>query len=609
MPIQRINSTIAAVCLCMFVSRASAGEVVLAENGRSTYQIVVADDASPSTQHGAEELRSFLEQISGATLPIVSDRQPQTAHEIILGNNAHLQKLGVAIDFAALGEEGYVIRTAGEHLIIAGGPLRGNLYGVYGFLEDHLGCRWFTPEVSHIPKSVRLAIAPIDQRQVPAFEYREPLIYDCLDGQWCARNRMNSFFGRLEEKHGGKVVFADGFFSENFYYLVPPDEYFNEHPEYFAMVDGQRQKAESQLCCTNPDVIRICIEKTIDAMRAQPGATVFSVSQNDGTFLGCQCPACQELTRREDSEMGPVLQLVNRVAEAVEKEFPDKIVDTLAYEWTRKPPKHIRPRPNVQIRLCVSGPCCFSHPLATCDSEPSRAFRSDIEGWAKIAPRLWIWDYVADFGHFLLPYPNQPVFGPNARFFAAHNVKGVFAEGADNTPNSDFAALNGYLIAKLLWNPDYDADKAIREFLEAFYGKAAEPIRRYMDLLHERVERENIHVIDVTVCDSPHLADDLLMKADKLWQQAEAAVAGDSEVLQRVKFSRLSVDCAILERARLQAQQALPANKALMSLAVARFKSFAEVLQANPLTHLRLDEPLDKDAYCSQLAKDLGLEL
>ena len=94
----------------------------------------------------------FLEQMSGAKLPIVSDQEPQGPKEIILGDNAHLRKLGLTIDFASLGKEGYVIRTVGEHLVIAGGPLRGDMYGVYGFLEDHLGCRWFAPGVSRIPE-------------------------------------------------------------------------------------------------------------------------------------------------------------------------------------------------------------------------------------------------------------------------------------------------------------------------------------------------------------------------------------------------------------------------------------------------------------------------
>ena len=55
-------------------------------------------------------------------------------------------------------------------------------------------------------------------------EYREPFTYDCFDGDWCARNRVNSSSGRLEAKHGGKVKFADGFFVHTFNRLVPPDD-------------------------------------------------------------------------------------------------------------------------------------------------------------------------------------------------------------------------------------------------------------------------------------------------------------------------------------------------------------------------------------------------
>ncbi len=415
-------SAIVVVASCVFVSASAswAGELVLIENGKSAYQIVLADNTSLSTRHGAEELQMFLEQIGGVKLPIVSDQRPQSPKEIILGDNAHLRNLGVTIDFPALGKEGYVIRSVGESLVIAGGQLRGNMYGVYGFLDDHLGCRWFAPGVIRIPKSARLAIGAIDDRQVPALEYREPFLVDCMDGDWCARNRMNSSSGRLDAKHGGKVQISS--LAHTFDYLVPPAKYFSTHPEYFAMVNGKRVKDNTQLCCTNPDVMRLCTEAIRKLMREQPQNIVFSVSQND-CDNHCECPNCQALARREGSQMGPVLQLVNHVAEGVEKEFPDKIVETLAYQWTRHPVKNMRPRPNVVIMLC-SIECCFSHPLATCDSPQNKAFRADIEAWAKVAPRLWIWNYATDFAAYLLPFPNQRVRGPNIRFFVSAQCEG-----------------------------------------------------------------------------------------------------------------------------------------------------------------------------------------
>jgi hypothetical protein len=592
---------------CLLASGAWAAELVLAEGGKSDYQIVLADNASPSTRYGAEELQAFLAQMSGAKLPIVSDQKPMGPHEIILGDNAHLRELGANVDFKSLGAEGYVIRTVGQRLAIAGGPLRGNMYGVFGFLEDHLGCRWFAPGVSRIPKSARLAVGPIDDRQAPALEYREPLVEDCLDGDWCARNRMNSSNARLAEKHGGKLAFADGFFVHTFNRLVPPEMYFAKHPEYFSLVHGRRQKGRSQLCCTNPDVIRLCTEAIRQAMRRQPAATVFSVSQND-CFGYCECPVCQALAKREAAQIAPVLQLVNRVAEGVEKEFPDKIVETLAYEWSRRAPKSMRPRRNVVVRLC-SIECCFSHPLETCDSKASRAFRADLAAWSQVAPRLWVWDYATDFKHYLLPFPNQRVRGPNIRFYAAQHVTGILEQDTYNTPQGELSELGGYITAKCLWNPNYDPRRAMDEFLEGYYGRAAAPIRAYIDLLHDRVESEHIHVDIRAECGSPYLPDELLLKANLLWRQAAGLVAAEPAMLRRVRLSRMSVDYAILERARLESPQRLPINAPLLALARQRFAPFFQTLQTSKITRLNEWKLLDKEAYRRKLALSLQIKL
>jgi hypothetical protein len=594
-----------AVALCFSASQLSAANLVLADRGQSDYQIVVADNASPSTRHAAEELQALLAQMTGVKLPIVSDRTPLGPHEIILGDNAHLRQLGVTVDFKSLGAEGYVIRTLGERLLIAGGPLRGNLYGVYGLLEDHLGCRWFTPSVSRIPKTARLALGTIDERQVPVLEYREPYVCDCFDADWCARNRMNSNIARLEAKHGGKVKYLS--LAHTFDWLVPAAKYFQPHPEYFSLIGGRRTCDRAQLCCTNPGVIRLCTEAIRQQMRANPDVTVFSVSQND-YFNQCECAKCQEIARREGSQMGPVLQLVNRVAEAVEKEFPDKYVETLAYQWTRKPPKLMRPRHNVLITLC-SIECCFSHPLATCDCQASKDFRDDLQAWAKVAPRLWVWDYTTDFSNYLLPFPNLHVLGPNIQFYAAHNVKGIFEEDTYDTPQGELSELGGYVQAKCLWNPKYDPNRAINEFLAGYYGRAAGPIRQYTDLLRQKVEHDNIHVGINAPANHTHLPDGLLVKANGLWQQAENLVAAQPELLRRVRLSRTSVDYAILERARLESSQRLAINDRFLAMACQRFVPFFQTLQASKIVRLNEGAPLDKEAYRRDLALRLGIRL
>ena len=130
---------------------ASAAGLVIADGAKSAYTVVVASDASPSERHGAKELQMFLKEISGATLPIATDTDRVQGPMILLGQSKKLDALA-KIDFEALGDEGFVMRTAPPHLILAGGRQRGSRYAVYTFLEEQLGCRWFTPTACRIPK-------------------------------------------------------------------------------------------------------------------------------------------------------------------------------------------------------------------------------------------------------------------------------------------------------------------------------------------------------------------------------------------------------------------------------------------------------------------------
>ena len=560
---------------------------MIAEDGRTAFQIVLADDASPSTRYAAAELQALLRRISGAMLPIVSDRTPMGAHEIVLGDSAHLVQLGQEIDFDRLGGEGYVIRTVGGSLVIAGGSMRGNLYGVYGLLEDHLGCRWFTPQVSRIPRRQRLAIGPLDQTRIPDLEYREPYVTECLDGDWCARNRMNSSKASLTAKHGGKVTYFG--FVHTFGSLVPPDRYFDEHPEYFSQINGRRIRHRTQLCCTNEQVIRIVTEAVRQRMTEHPDATVYSVSQNDGGNP-CQCAVCSELVEAEGTNAAPVLHLVNRVAEALADRFGDKAIDTLAYGWSRKPPLTMRPHRNVIVRLC-SIECCFAHPLETCDHPQNRGFVRDLKGWSQLSNRLWVWNYNTSFRHYLLPFPNQRVRDDNIRFFVSNGVRGVFEQDCYNTTGGELSSLGGYVTAKHLWNPAYGEDRAIDEFLQAVYEDAAPFVRQYVDMLHDRVEQANIHVTIRAGLQSEHLDGPLLKRAVTLFDRAEAATRDRPEVLERVRVARASVDYALFERARLGLSGAPTIDHDRFrivpdAILARRFEPFFAAIKASGMTRL-----------------------
>jgi hypothetical protein len=562
-------------------------DLKLVENGRSAYAIVVAPDASPSERHGAEELQMFLEKMSGAKLPISTATWPLM---ILVGNSPALEKLHLDIPFAELGKEGFALKTAGRHVVIAGGRLRGSMYGVYTFLEK-LGCRWFTSQLSRIPTRPTIAIGPLNEIQKPAFEYREPHLGEALDRDWAARNKTNGSFQRLDAAVGSKVQYYP--FVHTFDRLVAPGCYFQEHPEYFSLIDGRRA-AVGQLCLTNPDVLRIGVETVERWIEANPEATIISVSQNDRNGY-CECDNCRRVEREEGgAHSGPLLRYVNALAEQIGKKHPDKLIDTLAYTYTEVPPATTRPRPNVRIRLCPIA-ACEAHPYEEC---PYNAyFMKNLRAWSKITDRLYIWHYITNFAHYLLPFPDFDELAADLAMYKRQGVVGVFLEGAvTKGGGADNAELRSYVIAKLLWDPGADLNKLVDEFLETCYSKAARPMRAYFDLLHRQVRAgeggRHVWIWDPPA--APYLNDEFLARARELFRQAEQAAESDA-VRARVRKARLGIDYVELTRAgkyRVEGEWYRPAD---LSGLKDRWNSFMSALHEFGITDIRGHSSLASD--------------
>lgn len=276
-------------------------------------------------------------------------------------------------------------------------------------------------------------------------------------------------------------------------------------------------------------------------LRQMPDAGIISVSQNDW-HGACECADCQALDDAGGSHAATMLAFVNYVAEKIEPEFPRVAVDTLAYQYTRKPPKTIKPRPNVIVRLC-SIECNFREPL---DHPSNAAFADDIRGWSKLCQRLYIWDYTTNFAHYVQPHPNWFTLGENLRFFRANGVRGVFEQGAYQSHGSEMAELRAWVLAQLLWNPKQDDRALIHEFLEGYYGAAAPAIARYLEFMHDASKGHNLTCYSGT--DARFLRFQPLAEAETLWQEALRAAAGNDELLARVKMGHLPVRYVWLSR-------------------------------------------------------------
>ena len=471
----------------------TAGDLVLAQRGRAAdCTIVVRAQATACERYAADELRDFLKRQTGVELTIADDSGPVPPKAVLLGDTrssaALLKAAGCPpFDPAMLGDEGFRIKTVGSLLLVLGGEGRGPLYGVYELLERFGGVAWYSSRFETVPELDAFAVPEgLDDTQRPAFELRTQNGNDLrAHPRLAARNRMNlETFG--PELGGSRFRFDDMLGKcHTFERLMPAARWFAAHPEYFAEIDGRRTGFRTQLCLTNPDVRRICTEEVLKRIAASypKGIRYFGVSQNDWT-THCRCTACAAVDRREKSPAGTLIDFVNHVAAEVERRYPDVVIQTLAYNYTRRPPATLVPRRNVQICLCTIE-CDFARPIAASRSLENRRTRHALEVWGGYPSALGIWDYGTDFACYLHPWPNFRSMRPNLRLYRANGVRQVLVQNDGAGVNDIWTDLRVWLLAKWMWNPELDEETLLARAFRDCFGPAAVDIRRCFDELHD----------------------------------------------------------------------------------------------------------------------------
>ncbi len=499
------------------------------------YAIVIPDEATTPERNAALELSLCLHRITGETIPVVAESMAATPHAIYVGKCRQSEKIA-PIDYAKLGTEGIRLYAKDGDLVLTGGSKRGTVYAVFTFLEDYAGCRWFAEDCVVIPEHKDFRIPEIDVEFVPPLEYRHCNYVCARNVRFAVANKENGQY--IPEEWGGRVSYNG--FVHTFLDLVPLEVYASTHPEYYAEVDGKRVLTRStQLCLTNPDVLKVVIEAVRKRLRQTPDAIV-SVSQTDNNDYYCRCKTCTELAEKEGSQAGPMIHFVNAVARAVKDEFPNAAIDTLAYGYTRKPPKHVKAEPNVIVRLC-SISCCFSHPFEG-DTGPNVSFVEDLKRWGECCHRLYIWDYVINYKHVVLPFPNFHTIEPNIQFLIKNHAVSVFEEANYFSRGGEFEHLRSYIAIKCLWDPNFDVEKGIREFTDAYYGAGAPFIRDYIEMMTEHVKNRKDDHMRIYCIPEQHFNDKALMdRALDCFVKAEKAVADDPVRLARVQGAKLPV--------------------------------------------------------------------
>lgn len=449
---------------------------------RSISSIYLSPDSDGPEVTAAQKLREKLEDLYDKRLRIVRRDRWNGEPAILLGPKLAKQSgLITREELESVKQDGFVIRGSGKLVVLSGYTPQGTLYAVYRFLEM-AGLKAYP---WHYGGGLEV-LAPDPDGIIDAVNLTERPFFDVRDFMY--RYQPGRFGGTLRDVTIGDLRFARDFeefrdrgwlsWNHTSAFLVPLETWYDTHPEYYGM-DGERRIPRSTrnlkvpLCTCEPGVHRSAAERTLGWIAVQPERRYFAVTNGD-TLISC--PQCETDDPQPDYITDREVSWVNSVALAVSDRHPDKTLLTYAYKQSVKPPVETVLEPNVLVMYApwywdsrTTSAVSFAHPLNVTAME-------EFMGWSlKFPGQVGVYDY-----------PGSWVDGTaeKIKFLAKHGVTWYHANG----PQGD---LLHWVASRLLWDPSLDTDELEREFLEAFYGPAAEVMAQYRALVHNTIDRNS----------------------------------------------------------------------------------------------------------------------
>ena len=503
---------------------AFAQDVELVKDGKAVAVLVLSAQPDPDEVLAANELQTHIEEMSDARLEIVSGMPPESMLAVYIG--ADLDRGTVArLRERSRDPAAFILSVGPDRISLVGNSAEGTLFAAYELLEQ-LGCRWYLPgELGTVtPRTETVSLRVGETFQMPSFPHRHLQNISGNLPPWSRRQRLGGLY--FPGSHGIRLL---------------PGADLEKEPELFALVDEKRQ--DSQLCITNPEVVKRAIAAALDYFDRHPGAPWMGMGPNDGGGF-CECEACRQLDSGEiDPISGKALRtdryiwLFNQILEEVHKKYPGKKIAFYAYDALKFPPRRQPASPFIVPAFApithdrIHG---MSNPMS-----PDRSFYKTImTQWCELVPETFERGY-----YFNLACPGFPfskIHAVRDETVVAHQL-GVKGWRVETKPSWASNGLTLYVAARLMWDVHTDVDALLAEFYRKFFGPAEKPTGEYL----ERIDtwfRDTECFTGSSYCMPRIFTPERMVRSKELLDNAAAKADGDSVYGERVRIFRLNHD-------------------------------------------------------------------
>ncbi len=454
--------------------------------------IITIREGSTLEEHSAIWLSNYLKTICGQAFSVRPPTEPLPARAIVVGKRA-VAAAGVTIP-DDLGNDGFIIKTEGDRLYIAGGGHMGTAFGIFAFLQNQLNCQWWSWNEEDVPKQEAIKLGNLDIKEKPAF-----VLHDIMSRE--AQTRQNHFV--YKSRALSTLQFTG---NHTMYKLLTPAA--KENPEFWPMNDkGERAPNNlhfNYLAKGIDQALADALSAEVDKRKVNIENFIYFAGQGDWYGGLDQSPESKK-SLAEDGPSGALIQMMNRTGKILDKKYPGIQVGTFAYMSTDTPPYQTIPGDNVNIWLPrLRYGITLSIEEASSEKNPneesynrSQKIKNSIEKWAKIAPaRLFIWEYGVNYNNFVKVQPALRAIAKNIKYYHRIGVEGIMIQGNYVSMGGDLVVLKNWIWSRLLWNPDLEVDNLLKEFCDGYYGPASAEMIEYVNIVEESVREPKYIQLD-----------------------------------------------------------------------------------------------------------------
>lgn len=468
----------------------------LLRDGQTDYAIVLPAGYGETLDFAAAELSDRFAEATGFELPVMTDEGlsfTEDGRYISLGGTTLAAGAGIAAG-SELTSAGYIIRTSGMSVFVAGGGDTGTLNGVYGLLGELFGYEYFAEDCYALAKDMRdVRLMQYDIREIPDFEFNAAG-YGYLDSDvtLLRRLRMVNYIPMFGYVNGGLM--------HNSFNWLDPAEHKAAHGAWYSD-DG------TQLCYTahgKAAEYEAMVETAFEQLKAaliEDGDMTRVILAHQDTQTWCGCDACTASLAKYHANAASVVRFINRIMEMTEAWFAgegaayerDLTLYLLAYHQTNAAPVEydeatgayravddtVRMRDDVGVWFAETNGD-YTIPFT---EGINAQYAANLQGWAALTDNLLFWNYSSNVTHYLAPYNSFNITQLNYKFAKQNKVSLMFDQASTSEKGAvtGWAALKVYLSSKLAWNVNADVEALTDAFFTNYFGPAAAEMRAWFE--------------------------------------------------------------------------------------------------------------------------------